>query len=347
MAGVTTPDMAAAVMKSGGLGSLGVGTTDAAGARAMIRAVRERSKGSLNVNVFCHPPATPDAAIEAAWIERLRPEFERFDVPAPRQLTEIFRSFFEDKEMLAVLLEEKPKVVSFHFGVPPPETLRLLLKARIVLLGCATTLKEALILQDAGVDAVIAQGYEAGGHRGIFQVNGNDDRLGTLPLTRLLATRLSVPVIATGGIMDGRGIAAALELGASAAQLGTAFIACPESHADEGYRAALKSDAAYHTVMTRAISGRVARCLPNRFTQLGAEVPEDDVPCYPIAYDAAKALHAVAKASREFGYGAQWAGQGAPMSREQGAADLMKALVHELFGEGIPPGDESSQGDMS
>ena len=342
MAGVSTPEMAAAVIKSGGLGSLGLGATDPAGARAMIRAVRERSKGSLNVNLFCHPPARADGAIEAAWIERLRPEFERFGAAPPHTLTEIYRSFLEDEEMLAVLLDEKPKVVSFHFGVPRPKTLHLLLRAGIVLLGCATSLREALILQEAGVDGVIAQGYEAGGHRGIFDANGRDDRLGTLLLTRLLVTRLSVPVISAGGIMDGRGIDAALTLGASAAQLGTAFIACPESQADEGYRAALKSDAAYHTVMTRVISGRLARGLPNRFTQLGSDVPDDAVPSYPIAYDAAKALHAAAKACREFGYGAQWAGQGAPMSRELAATDFMQALTSELFAEAIPPSDESS-----
>jgi nitronate monooxygenase len=331
MAGVSTPEMAAAVMDAGGLGSIGAGATDAAAARAMIRAVRERSRGSLNVNVFCHQPATPDAAVEAAWIERLRPEFERFGAQPPRRLTAIYQSFLEDEQMLEVLLEEKPAVVSFHFGVPPRETLECLRGAGIVLLGCATTLKDALLLQEAGIHAVIAQGYEAGGHRGLFEANGQDDRMGTLALTRLLATRLTVPVIAAGAIMDGNGIRAALTLGASAAQLGTAFIACLESQADAGYRAALRSNAAYHTMMTRAISGRPARALSNRFTQLGSSVAADEIPCYPIAYDAAKALHAAAKASGEHGYGAQWAGQGAPMIREAGAADVVNALASELF----------------
>jgi nitronate monooxygenase len=331
MAGVSTPEMAAAVMDAGGLGSIGAGATDAGAARAMIRAVRERSRGSLNVNVFCHQPATPDAAVEAAWIERLRPEFERFGAQPPRRLTAIYQSFLEDEQMLEVLLEEKPAVVSFHFGVPPRETLECLFGAGIVLLGCATTLKDALLLQEAGIHAVVAQGYEAGGHRGLFEVNGQDDRMGTLALTRLLATRLTVPVIAAGGIMDGNGIRAALTLGASAAQLGTAFIACLESQADAGYRAALRSDAVYHTMMTRAISGRPARALSNRFTQLGSSAAADEIPCYPIAYDAAKALHAAAKASGEHGYGAQWAGQGAPMIREAGAVDVVNALASELF----------------
>jgi nitronate monooxygenase len=143
---------------------------------------------------------------------------------------------------------------------------------------------------------------------------------------------LGVPVIAAGGIMDGAGIAAARSLGASAAQLGTAFVGCAESQADAGYRSALLSEAAHHTVMTRAISGRPARCLANRFTALGAHVSPRDVPAYPLAYDAAKALHAAAKAAGEPGFGAQWAGQGAPLARALPAAELVAALAAEIRG---------------
>jgi nitronate monooxygenase len=185
------------------------------------------------------------------------------------------------------------------------------------------------------VDAVIAQGYEAGGHRGVFDPLAVDDRLGTLALTRVLVDRLGdVPVIAAGGIMDGAGIAAALRLGAVAAQLGTAFVGCPESSADEGYRAALRSEAAFHTMMTAAISGRRARCLANRFTELSESVAPGEIPAYPIAYDAGKALHAVAKARGEFGYGAQWAGQGAPLARELPVAELVRVLGEELRAAG-------------
>jgi nitronate monooxygenase len=208
--------------------------------------------------------------------------------------------------------------------------MQALRKAGCVLIASVTSLEEARIVVGAGVDAVIAQGYEAGGHRGVFDPNARDDRLGTFALTRLLVRELNVPVIAAGGIMDGAGIAAALRLGAVAAQLGTAFVACPESSADEGYRAALKSDATLHTVMTAAISGRPARCLPNRFTQLGESVSSGEIPAYPIAYDAGKALHAAAKAKSEFGYGAQWAGQGAPLARALPTAELVRALAAEL-----------------
>ncbi|WP_397448752.1 NAD(P)H-dependent flavin oxidoreductase [Pseudomonas sp. NA-150] len=332
MAGISPPAMAAAVSNAGGLGSIGVGATNAAGARAMIKAVRELSSGPLNVNLFCHRPAQADAALEAAWIDRLQPLFKQYGAAATAGLSEIYRSFVEDDDMLAMLLEEKPKVVSFHFGIPAPERVRALREAGIVLLGSATSLAEARMLADGGVDAIVAQGYEAGGHRGTFDVDGHDDRLGTLALTRLIARHIDLPVIAAGGIMDGAGINAALQLGAVAAQLGTAFVGCDESLADAGYRAALFSDAAHHTTMTCAISGRMARALSNDFTRWGADVSVQDIPDYPIAYDAGKALHAAAKAAGQFGYGAQWAGQGAPLARALPVAELMKALVEEMNG---------------
>jgi nitronate monooxygenase len=296
----------------------------------MIATVRERSKRSLNVNVFCHRPPAPDGALEAAWLDHLRPHFERLGAKTPVRLREIYRSFVEDDAMLAALLADKPSVVSFHFGLPSTERIRALREAGIVLLASATNVGEGRAATDAGVHAVVAQGYEAGGHRGSFDADAEDDCLGTMALTRLLVRQLEIPIVAAGGIMDGAGIAAVLRLGAGAAQLGTAFIACPESDADSGYREALASDAAKHTVMTRAISGRPARCLPNRFTALGAGLSPHEIPSYPITYDAGKALNAAAKAAHEGGYGAQWAGQGAPLARELPAADLVATLAEEL-----------------
>ena len=331
MAGVSTPAMAAAVSDAGGLGSIGVGAADAATAGEMIAAVRARSSRSLNVNLFCHQPARADAVREAAWLERLRPEFNRVGAEPPGVIREIYKSFLEDEDMLATLLAARPKVVSFHFGVPSPDWVRALREAGIVLLGSATNLREAQLAAAAGVQAVVAQGYEAGGHRGMFDPDSEDSQLGTMALTRLLVRELNVPVIAAGGIMDGAGIAAALQLGASAAQLGTAFVATDEAAADEGYRAALFSEAATHTVMTHAISGRPARCLANRFTAFGTGVMPDDIPAYPIAYDAGKSLHAAAKATGDFGYGAQWAGQGAPLARSLSVGRLMADLIAEYL----------------
>jgi len=332
MAGVSSPAMAAAVSNAGALGSIGVGATDADGARKMIAAVRERSKRSLNVNVFCHQPPAVDATVAAAWIDYLRPHFERLGAKPPTVLREIYRSFVQDEAMLAALLAEKPQVVSFHFGLPSAERIHALHEAGIVLMASATSLAEGNAVAKAGVDVVIAQGFEAGGHRGVFDADAADDCLATMALTRILVRELDIPVVSAGGIMDGAGIAAALRLGAGAALLGTAFIGCPESDANTGFRAALASEAANHTVVTRAISGRPARCLRNSFTVLGAGVPPRQIPSYPLSYDVGKALNAAALAVHEAGYGAQWAGQGAPLARTLPAAELVALLAAELRG---------------
>jgi len=330
MAGTSTPAMAAAVCDAGGLGAIGVAAESTEGAARMIRQTQALTARPFNVNVFCHRPATADAAVETAWIERFRPRFAELDAQPPSALREIYQTFRGHAAMTALLLETRPAIVSFHFGLPEQDQLRALKQAGILLFGSATNLADARLLADAGMDAVVAQGYEAGGHHGVFDENAPDDRLGTLPLTRLLARGQDLPVIAAGGITDGGGIAAVRKLGAAAAQLGTAFVGCPESAADTGYRAALASSAAHHTVMTRAISGRPARCLANRFTALAQTIPDSAVPGYPITYDLGKALHAAAKAKGEFGFGAQWAGQGAPLSRPMPAADLVRLLAREL-----------------
>lgn len=330
MAGISSPAMAAAVSASGGLGSLGVGAMKADKAREAIHAFRGLGGGPLNINVFVHRPARADGQKERAWLERLAPEFKRVGAKAPEALHEIYTSFLEDDDMLAMLVEEKPTVVSFHFGLPHPRQIKALQDAGIVLLASATNLEEARAIQAAGIDAIVAQGYEAGGHRGTFDPDAEDSRLGTFALTRLLTSTLKLPVIAAGGIMDGAGIAAALALGASAAQLGTAFVVTDESLADAGYRARLFSDAAHHTTMTRAISGRPARSLENDFTRWGAAVPAAVIPDYPVGYDAGKSLNAAGKTAGQTGYGAQWAGQGAPLARALSSKALMQALKDEL-----------------
>jgi nitronate monooxygenase len=330
MAGTSTPALAAAVSNSGGLGSIAVGAAGAVDADRMITLTRQLTDRPFNVNVFCHRVATRDPEAELAWLKRLSPVFQSFGVEPPAGLREIYTSFKADEAMLGVLLRHAPAVVSFHFGLPAGSIVRSLKDSGIMLLATVTSLDEARQAAEAGVDALVAQGYEAGGHRGVFDENGPDDRLGTFALVRLLADRQALPVIAAGGIMDGAGIAAALALGAMAAQMGTAFIACPESSADASYRAALSSDSAYHTTMTRVISGRPARCLSNAFTRFGRNIADTDVCCYPTAYDAGKALSEAAKARGESGYGAQWAGQGAPLSRALPASELMSVLQIEL-----------------
>jgi len=328
MAGVSTPALAAAVSNAGALGSIGVGATDANGARGMIDQLARATNKPFNVNLFCHRPATKNEAVEAAWLDYLRPEFERFGAEPPARLSEIYTSLVADHAMLAMLLETRPAIVSFHFGLPSAEVIRALKQAGITLLASATSLAEAEAVSAAGIDAIVAQGVEAGGHRGVFDDHGEDERLSTFVLVRLLATRLTVPVIAAGGIMDGAGIAAMMTLGACGAQLGTAFVACPESSADAAYRAALL--AAPATRLTSAISGRPARGIVNRFMELDAARGPIAIPAYPITYDAGKALNAAAKAKGDTRYGAQWAGQGAALARSMPAADLVAQLKVEL-----------------
>ena len=331
MAGTSTPELAASVSNAGGLGSIAVGATDAAGARVMIESTRRLTGKPFNVNVFCHAPARADREREAALLDALKPVFERFDAAPPAAIREIYKSFVADDAMQKLLLETKPAVVSFHFGLPSTDVIAQLKAAGIVLLSTATNLDEAEHAVAAGIDGVVAQGYEAGGHRGVFAPEAPDTQLGTMALTRLLARKIPIPVIAAGGIMDGAGIAAALDLGAEAAQLGTAFIACPESSADAYHRDALLGAAAFAAEMTSLISGRPARCLPNGFTALKDSVLRNvKVPDYPVAYDSGKALAAAARAKGDGGYAAQWAGQGAPLARVMPAAALVKTLAEEL-----------------
>lgn len=329
MAGTSTPKLAAAVSNAGGLGSIALGAVDEVAGRRMIAETRAATSRPFNVNLFVHLPARADAAREAAWIQRLQPSFARFGAEPPATLREIYRSFRENPAMLAMLLEEKPAVVSFHFGLPPRDQVAALKRAGIHLLASVTNLAEGRLAADAGMDAVVAQGFEAGGHRGMFNPDAPDQELGTEALTRALVKHLPIPVIAAGGIMDGAGIARALDWGAAAAQLGTAFIASPESSADAGHRAALLRPEA-KTVMTRAISGRPARSLVNSFTRLGETIEAGEIPAYPIAYDAGKALNAAAKAQGDFGYGAQWAGMGVAHARALPASEMVAVLQAEL-----------------
>lgn len=326
MAGTSTPGMAAAVTWSGGLGSIAIGSVGLDEARTQVRATRALTDGPFNVNVFCHDPAEADPVRNADWIEALRPLFARFDAEPPVALRNIYRSFRVDDAALAMLLEERPAVVSFHFGLPDEGRIAALKAAGIVLLASVTSPEEGRTAQAAGVDMVVAQGVEAGGHRGVFDPS-DDPRFATLPLTRLLATSLDIPVIAAGGIMDGAGIAAALALGAAGAQLGTAFIACPESAAGTAYRAKLAGPDAGRTRVSAAISGRPARGLENDFMRA---TNESRIAPYPFAYDLGKALNAAATAAGDAGYMPNWAGQGAPLSRAMPAGELVATLAAEL-----------------
>ncbi|ASK33324.1 nitronate monooxygenase [Alcanivorax sp. N3-2A] len=336
MVGVSTPELAAAVSNAGGLGSIGIGACDVPAARRMIEETRALTRQPFNVNLFCHRLAVADAAREAGWLQHLRPLFEEFGATPPAALAEIYTSFVVDEAMLALLLELRPAVASFHFGLPPTPWIAALREAGVVTLACATTPAEAARIEDAGVDAIIAQGAEAGGHRGVFEPEHGDACIGTLALVRLIAGGTRRPVIAAGGIMDGAGIAAAMALGAAGAQLGTAFVLSPESAANQDYRDALSGPRAQHTAITSAISGRPARGLINRMHSEVGVPGAPRAPDYPIAYDAGKALNAAASAAGSDQFAAQWAGQGAALARALPAAELIDVLVREWQQAGVP-----------
>ena len=330
MAGVSTPALAAEVSNAGALGSLGLGASTAQQARKMIEETRSLTHAPFNVNVFCHAPAQRDEAREAAWLAHLAPLFAQAGIAPPVVLNEIYKTFLDDDAMFDLLIEQRPAVVSFHFGLPALDRIRALREAGITLLASATNLHEAQQIERAGVDAIVAQGIEAGGHRGMFDPAAVDQQLSMAVLTRLLVKRTKLPVIAAGGIMDGAGIDAALDLGAAAAQLGTAFVPCPESAANASYRANLKSERAAATTLTSVLSGRPARGIVNELISFGesqgSAIPAD----YPVAYDAAKQLSAAAVKLGNHEFAAQWAGQGAPLARELPAAQLVQVLVDEM-----------------
>nr|WP_288453691.1 nitronate monooxygenase [uncultured Pseudomonas sp.] len=330
MAGTATPALAAAVSNAGGLGSISIAAVTAEAGRQMIRETRVATSKPFNINVFCHRLSVADAATEQAWLAHLQPYFAEFGAAAPEAIRDIYCSFQEDEGQLQVLLDERPPIVSFHLGLPPQERIDALKQAGITLLASATTLEEGLLAQEAGIDIIVAQGIEAGGHRGVFDP-AHDQGIGTLALVRMLVKHLSRPVIAAGGIMDGAGIAAVMNLGACAAQLGTAFILCPESAANQAYRQMLVSERARYTQVTRVISGRPARGIVNRFmAEVGAS-GHPEVPGFGIAYDAGKQLIAAAAKVGDAEFAAHWAGQGAALARTMPAAELVAVLQREYL----------------
>jgi len=330
MAGVSTPELAAAVSNAGALGSISVGAMTVEEARASIEKTQSLTKKPFNVNVFCHQQLACNAAVSASWLNALAPLFAQLKAKPPETLHEIYTSFNDNWAMLELLLKKRPAIVSFHFGLPPQPIINALKEAGIGLIATATNLAEARQIEQAGLDGIVAQGIEAGGHRGIFNSDDADSELSTSVLTRILAIELRLPIIAAGGIMDGAGIKAALLSGAKAVQLGTAFVACPESAANANYKTALTSEKAYQTQLMTSISGRPARGFPNALTQWVDSLREYCIPPYPFTYDAAKALQSAARANNSADFDVQWAGQGAPFIRALPAEALIQLLKSEL-----------------
>lgn len=335
MAGVATAAMASAVSNAGGIGGVGVGNLNAEKARKMIHDIKSQLKSPsapFHVNVFCHSPAKLDPQIEADWARYLDGEFAKFGKKSPTKLKELYKSFLVDNDMLSMLVDERPPVVSFHFGIPAQDRLQRLREAGIVLLSSATSVAEARAAVEAGMDAVIAQGWEAGGHRGVFDPEAPDERLPTLTLVKtLIDSGIELPIIAAGGIVTAEQIRAALGAGAIGVQMGTAFVASDESTADQAYRAKLQAPDA-RTVMVDGVSGRPARCLVNKITAVvGPDAPgRPKVPPYPFTYDAGKQLNDAARASGDSDYAAAWAGTQSALVDPMPAGELVHKLAREL-----------------
>jgi nitronate monooxygenase len=326
--------MAAAVSRAGALGGLAVGAMTAAAADAAIAAALSAGSGPLNVNVFVHAPPRRAPDREAAWLARLAPLFAEFGAAAPAALDEPYPTFSASPGLLDVLLARRPALVSCHFGVPEPTAVQALQARGILLAGTATTVAEAQRLQAAGIDVIVAQGWEAGGHRGCFD-GSSAPGLRTLDLLQRVLAAVDLPVLAAGGITSAADISAALALGAAGVQLGSAFLDCPESAASAEHGQALRApDRA--TVMTRVFSGRPARGIRNRFTD-SMHRQQDDAPDYPVTYAAGKQLAAVARARGSADFDAMWAGTGRLHYPPMPAGELVATLARDLAHGGSPP----------
>lgn len=328
MAGAMDAELAIAVANAGGLGALPAGMLSAEQLRAQVTQFRAATGNKpLNLNFLAHKMPVPNNAREHAWRETLKPYYVEFGIDPAAPATTASRMPF-DAAMCAVVEELKPDVVSFHYGLPEPVLVARMKAAECEVICSATTVAEARFLEAQGCNAVIAQGLEAGGHRGMFLSDDVDTQVGLFALLPQVADALTVPVIASGGIGDARAIVAALALGAAGVQIGTAFLFCPEAKTLPPHRAALRAARDDSTVVTNVLSGRPARGLINRvIRELGPF--SDVVPEFPLASGALAPLHAQAQAQGSGDFSPMLAGQAASLGRELPAGELVAKLVSE------------------
>lgn len=325
MAGVQGSALAVAVSNAGGLGSLPCAMLGIEAMRGELAAIRAQTDRPFNVNFFCHAQARPDAGREAAWRAVLAPYYREFGIDADSIPAGPGRIPFS-ADAADVLEEFEPRVVSFHFGLPSPELLARVKAMGAKILCSATTVDEARWLEARGVDAVIAQGLEAGGHRGLFLSDDLSTQVGTFALVPQVVAAVRVPVIAAGGIADARGVAAALALGAAGVQVGTAYMLCPEATTTAIHRAALKSEAARHTALTNLFTGRPARGIVNHIMRELGPI-RSDAPAFPLASAAIAPLRAKAEARGSGDFSPLWSGENASGCREVPAAVLTRELA--------------------
>jgi nitronate monooxygenase len=328
MAGVQGSALAVAVSNAGGLGSLPCAMLDLDGIRRELDAIRRQTTQPFNVNFFCHDKPEVSAEREARWRATLAPYFAELGVDASAIEGGAGRVPF-GAEIVDVLAEFRPPVVSFHFGLPSAELVARVRDWGAKVLSSATTVDEARWLEARGVDAIIAQGLEAGGHRGLFLRDDLTTQLGTMALVPQIVEVVNVPVIAAGGIADARGVQASIALGAAGVQVGTAYLLCPEATTSPLHRAALKSDAARVTAITNVFTGRPSRGIMNRIVrELGPMNPA--APAFPLAAAAMAPLRAKAERLGSSEFSPLWAGQNTRGCLEIPAADLTRALAAHL-----------------
>lgn len=328
MAGVQLGKLAAAISDAGGLGSLPCALLAPESMGAELDLIRARTSKPYNVNFFCHVPPQPDAAREMAWREALVPYYRELGVDPATIATGPGRLPFS-VAAADVLEAYRPPVVTFHFGLPAPELLARVRSWGSKVGSSATTVQEALWLEAQGVDFVIAQGLEAGGHRGMFLTSDITTQLGTFALLPQIVAAVKVPVVATGGIADARGVAAAMALGASGVQAGTAFLLCDECTLTPMYRAALQGDAARHTALTNLFTGRPSRGIVNRLMRELGPINAGAL-SFPLATNAIAPLRAKAEAGGSGDFSPLWSGQNAQGCRPGPAAAKLRELASLL-----------------
>ena len=327
MAGSAFSDMVVAVSQAGGLGSLACALLSVEQVRRELETIRLKTSRPINANFFCHQPPRDDRAREASWRRRLDAYYVKLEVDNSAFRPSSNRAPFDDK-MCDLVVEFHPEVVSFHFGLPNKNLLLRIRRAGAKILSSATSVDEARWLEDEGCDAIIAQGFEAGGHRGMFLTQDVSTQVGTMALVPQVVDAVRVPAIAAGGIADARGILAAFALGASAVQIGTAYLHCPEAQISPIYRQALKDAKDNETAITNVFTGRPARGIVNRLVrELG---PMSDVaPEFPLAAATLAPLRAKSEMAGSADFTPLWSGQAARLSRELPAGELTRQLAAE------------------
>ena len=337
MAGAMDWELAAAVSEAGGLGSLPAGMLSPRQIREQMEKLRSRTAKPINLNFFCHTPPVLNNAREAAWRDRLALYYRELGVDPTAPIPSSHRAPF-NAELCELALELEPEVVSFHYGLPDSALVRRIKEAGAKLLCSATTIAEARRLEQLGVDAVIAQGLEAGGHRGMFLSTDLGAQIGTFALIPQIVDAVEVPVVGTGGIADARAIAAAFALGASGVQIGTGYLFCPEAKISAPYRSALSEAGEHSTTLTNVFSGRPARGIVNRLMREVGPL-SDLAPEFPLATGAVIPLRAAAEAQGSGDFSPLWAGQAAALGRAMPAGELTRKLavdalirLHQLSG---------------